>query len=128
MDSKLMVGYQRTLEVEDYHCLKIFPKQDLIFANHMLIAWWIHFLELLVHFVLQTGAVDHVMVTTTSLMELGYPYARYRLNNSPDIVITTINIVWLSTQTASRIARNPALKGIDHYLNRLNHATVLTRT
>ena len=94
----------------------------------MLIAWWIHFLVLLVHFVLQTGAVDHVMVTTTSLMELGYPYARYRLNNSPDIVITTINLVWLSTQTASRIARNPALKGIDHYLNRLNHATLLTRT
>ena len=77
---------------------------------------------------IQPGAAKHVMVMTTSLMDLGYTYSRHRLNNPPDITIAIINLVWISTWTTLSISYTIDLKGIYQYLNSLNHATSLTIT
>ena len=67
----------------------------------MLDAWWTQFLAGLGNYVIQPGSANKVMVTTTRITNLGYTYAIHRINNIPEIDVTVINLLWLSTRTTS---------------------------
>ena len=83
---------------------KSFPEQHLVLTHYMLSLWWMNFLTGLVHYLIQPGAVDQVMVMTTSLVDMSYTYTICRMKKTPDIIVSTINLVWLSTWTTSIIS------------------------
>ena len=67
-NSELMIGCRQNMEVDYSQCSKYFPKQDLSLTHYIVNSWWLHFLVGLVHYVIQPGAVDKVMVITPILM------------------------------------------------------------
>ena len=104
-----MGGFQCTREVDVSQWPKYFPEQHLVLTHYMLSLWWMNFLTGLVHYLIQPGAVDQVMVMTTSLVDMSYTYTICRMKKTPDIIVSTINLVWLSTWTTSSISCTLAL-------------------
>ena len=45
----------------------------------MLIAWWLHLLEGLGHYIIRPGSVSQIMVMTNNITNLGYTYDKRRL-------------------------------------------------
>ena len=70
MDMEQIVRICYLREEYDPQCLKFFPNQELILAHNMLIAWWMHLLAGLGHYVVRTGVVKQVMVMETSFMDI----------------------------------------------------------
>ena len=102
--SKLMGGFQCTRGVDVSQWPKSFPGKHFVLTHYMLSLWWMNFMKVWVHYLIQPGSVDQVMVTTTSIADLRYTYSIYRLKKTPDIIVLTINLVWLSTWTTSIIS------------------------
>ena len=74
------------------------------------------------------AAVEQVMVMNNSLMDLVYTQKKRRLKKPPDIVIVFFGLMWLYTQTTSRIASIFSLQGRHLHLHRIVHDIALTRT
>ena len=85
MDAELMDGHIRTRDVYDLLYLMDFHKENLTLTHYMLGAWWLYFLDGLVHYCIHTGSIKQVLVTTNNIMTLGYTYYKYRLKKPPDI-------------------------------------------
>ena len=60
-------------------CLNALPNQDLILKRYMLRVWWINILLGLGHYIIQTVAIEQVMLMANKLMNLGYAYTKIRL-------------------------------------------------
>ena len=110
--SKLMGGFQCTMEVYVSQWPKYFPEQHLILTNYFLSLWWTNFMTGFVQYLIQPRAVDQVMVMTVRILDLGYTYSIYRLKKTPNNNVSTINLVWISTWTTSSISWNLDLWGI----------------
>ena len=91
--SKLMGVFQRMREVDVSQRTKDLPEQHLILTQYILILWWMNFLTVLVHYLIQPWEVDQLMVMTNSLVDLGYTYSRYMMKKTPDIIVSAINLI-----------------------------------
>ena len=47
--------------------------------HYMLSAWWLHLLDGLGHYIIQTGAIAQIILMTNNTMTLGYTYSKLRL-------------------------------------------------
>ena len=78
-------------------------------THYMLSAWWINLLVVLGHYVIRSETIEHVLVMTTNLMNLGYIFAIQRPNNPPGILSTLTHLVRLVTWTHLWLAWSLAL-------------------
>ena len=104
-----MGGQRRIMEGHDSLCIRVFHTDNLIFTHNILIAWWLHLLNILWHYAILPEAVEQIMVRTKIIMTLGYTYSKRRLKNPPDIFCEIAHIGWLFVWIPSRLAWNPAL-------------------
>ena len=58
IDTELMVGCRFTMKGDESLCLRAFPKENLILAHYILSAWWLHLMEIMVHYVVQPGEIE----------------------------------------------------------------------
>ena len=109
MDVELMDIHRHTEEVDDYICLRAFPKENFILTHYMLSAWWLHLLDGLLHCVIRPGEVAQILVITNNTMTLGYIYAKYRLKKPPEIFCNIAHIRRLIARIPSKWVWNPEL-------------------
>ena len=83
-ESELMGIHRRKRKGDDSLCLRVFPKDNIILTHYMIRTWWLQFLEGIGHYVIRTGEVAHIVVTTNNIMILGYTYVKRKTAPPPD--------------------------------------------
>ena len=102
---------EHRLRREGYYSLFLmaFPKDNLIIAHYMLIAWWLHLLDGLRYCVIHPGAIEQVLVIANNIITLGYTYVKHRLKKPPDVFYKIAHTYRLLVWIPSRLAWNPKL-------------------
>ena len=59
-------------EVNDTKQLRVSPKKSFNLMHYILMLCWLYLLDVLGHYVIWTGAIEWILVTTNNLMNLGY--------------------------------------------------------
>ena len=85
MDAELMGRHRRTGEGHDSLCIRAFPKENLVLTQYMISTWWLHLLDRLVHYTIRPGEIAQILIMNNNTTNLGYTYAKCRINNPPDI-------------------------------------------
>ena len=78
-----MGKHRRKRKGDDSLCLRVFPKDNIILTHYMIRTWWLQFLEGTGHYVIRTGEVAHIVVTTNNIMILGYTYVKRKTAPPP---------------------------------------------
>ena len=86
-----------TRERGDPQHLRFFPNQNLVFMYYMISAWWFYLPVGLVHYVIQPGSVEQVIVMSNNLMAFGYTNVKLSIKRPSNIVCTLTHVYWLST-------------------------------
>ena len=60
--------------------------------HYMISVRWLHLLDRLGHYIIQTGAIEQVLVMARNLMTFGYTTDKFRFNTPLDIVYTLTHI------------------------------------
>ena len=63
--------------------------------HYMLRAWWLHLMYGLGQYVIRSGVIEQVLVITNNIMNLGYTYAKRKINNTPEIIHKLTHIGWI---------------------------------
>ena len=108
-DTENMGRHRRTREGHDSLCIRAFPKENLILTHDMIIAWCLHLLYGLGHYVMHPGAVAQILMMTNNIMTLGYTYSKHKLKNPPDIFCQIAHISRLIAWIPSILSWTPEL-------------------
>ena len=99
---ELMVKRRFTREGDDPQHLRVFPKQNIVLMQYMLIVCWLRLLTILEGYFICPGSIEQVLVMDNNIIPFAYTYAKCRLNITPDIFYTLTHIGRLATWTSSR--------------------------
>ena len=72
-----MGRHRHTREGHESLCIRAFPKENIILTPYIIIAWYLHLLDGLGHYVILPGAIMQILMMTNNIMTL--PCTRKRL-------------------------------------------------
>ena len=90
-----MLVSRLTREVDDPQHIRAFPEKNLVLMHCMLRSWCLHLMYGLGQYVIWSGVIEQVLVITNNIMNLGYTYAKRKINNTPEIIHKLTHIGWL---------------------------------
>ena len=117
-NNQLPVGHGCTREGHASIFIRDLPKDNIVLTHYMLSKFWLHLLDIIGHYVIQLGAIEHILMMANNFMTLCYTYSNTRLKNPPDVFFQIVHISRLISWIPSRLSCNPALWGRDQSLLR----------